>query len=293
MHTTNFALNPFLTGPQIFQLSGGYRGYGDTTGTVPCNIKVGPRRMLKKRIYPALCKVTFWAPGDGHPIYAHDLDPELTEKDGELFFDAPAFLKKHGFPVSYCSSDYYKALKKTGHHTGSFMEGPCGLAFAHETWLDISIYSSALYFGQDALRLCGRNVRTIRWRTFAESAWAPNDPVRSLVAATLAEPHALGAADFWEKIAACGDLTKDWLSCSVKTDLGSYSAAFDLGSDTGVTAVIGDTEIFIPLGRDQKAEAVRLMLRLMQARNAEAAKTYAAKFKMLRLGGKLPPIHLD
>lgn len=185
----------FIYGMTIFELY----PTEDSSQKVPCLFRVGPKRFLEALADPEHTKVRYMYHNGNKMVYSADEKAEFTTKYSKPFFDAPAFLQERDIAHSYCDKDHYKWNRKLSKPfmPNSYLMGTYGICFHSVNWLDIEINHSKLYFFEDGLTLCGKQIQSIQWRSFDDADSASGKNLQPLIRKLLDEKNQFDAAKLY------------------------------------------------------------------------------------------------
>ena len=263
----------------VFDLHGACPSTNQRAG-VPCRIKVGPRRWLKKRVIPENLSVTIWQERHGQTTYLqHEPVQTSVDKNGILTVDMAAFAqetfgKDH---VHFCDSNHWNWHKNYG-WSDTFLTTDYGIAAHSSAWLDISVHHSNLYLMPGTLNLCGHDVRHISWETFCDELAAPGESMRSLVTELLSGPHTASAEDVIKRLKQVKYL-EDWgfNRLTIRTDRGRFSMSVGLNRSLSVELKEGSPmmSVYEPSQTNNICENLNLLLQMLQAADGEEIRSNA------------------
>ena len=186
----------FIYGMTLFELY----PTEESTVKVPCIFRVGPNRFIEALADPNHTCVRYMYHDGKQRVFVTDEKVEFTTKYCKPYFDAPAFLKERNIPHSYCDKFHYKWNKKlsSAFMPNSFLRGKYGVCFHSINWMDMEIDHSDIYFMENALTLCGKQVDCISWRSVDTSDSATSQPLKALIQNLLEEPHQFSADEVYQ-----------------------------------------------------------------------------------------------
>ena len=254
-------------------------------GGEPCRIKVGPRRFLEITVSPAHFRADIWTIKDGQALYlVGENIPERRDKSGKRLFDAVEFLQERIGKSYPCSADNFKRGKWHTLWSDTFLTTEYGAAKSRESWLDISVYHSNLYFAPGALTICGQEVQSIYCSSFSECTRASKEVLRPLMEKLLSAPHQLGINDIRNRLP--GLYKADALSFNdlfVETDSGTYNMEYSWQGSRLQASLSDGGSVFCRTVCTELPEVLEQMLYLMQAPTKEKLDTQLSKMLMLGL----------